>query len=67
MKRVISKMANVGLWVSGLSTIALTSYAMYPEVYNYGLDFLGIEQSMLGGIAGTYRSYNILRCYFKTT
>ena len=32
MKRVISKMANVGLWVSGLSTIALTSYAMYPEV-----------------------------------
>lgn len=52
MKRVISKMANVGLWVSGLSTIALTSYAMYPEVYNYGLDFLGIEQSMLGGIAG---------------
>lgn len=52
MKRVISKMANVGLWVSGLSTVALTSYAIYPEVYNYGLDFLGIEQSMLGGIAG---------------
>ena len=67
MKRVISKMANVGLWVSGLSTVALTSYAMYPEVFNYGLDFFRHRAIYVRWYCRTYRSYNILRCYFKTT